>query len=193
MGLRSVSLVMWVGVFDPANPLSVRKLSLAVKVRSHTNKPAHLSLNLLDKPSAPSPPLSLSLYLFLSFHSKFLSWHLFISRFNSLIYFCLFVSIPPSPSLSLSLSSGCQAAFCCMLYMHSFSMPSQIQRDSLISLSGGVKNKTKGRQINHINVRSRESDCVQTVRSKYRNIPGLGKCNWSWFSKAADSTAFIRV
>lgn len=116
MGLRSVSLVMWVGGVDadPAYLLLVRKLSLAVKVRSHTltythTQTAHPSLYLPDRLSTPPLPLFgfliyLFFYLFSVFslslpHPVFLPWHLL-----SLFLILLSISVSSSPSLPLYLS-----------------------------------------------------------------------------------------
>lgn len=145
-------------------------------MRSHT--PAHPSLYLLDRLSSTSRWLA-SLYFFYLLHVfffllsslPFLPWQNDLSFFNSLIYFCLFISLPPSQSPS----SRCQASFSCMLYMHSLSMPSQILQVALIFLSGRLPNKTEERGVKYRAVRSSKSDHVQTVRSKYRTNPGLGK------------------
>lgn len=136
---------------DPAYLLSVRKLNLAVRVRSHTHTcpPIVLSPGQTVKSSPASLWLSFFFNLIFVF-SFFLSptSPLLLTRL-SLPLILSSISVSLSSSLSLSLSSRCQASFYCMLYMHSLSMPPKIQQDSLISLSGGVTKKNR-RQKNKI-------------------------------------------
>lgn len=59
--------------------------------------------------------------------------------------------------------------------MHGLSMPSQIRQVALIFQSGRTTNKAEERGVKYHAIRSSNSDDVQTVRSKYRTNPGLGK------------------
>lgn len=100
IGLQTVSVVMWAAVVysDPAYHRSLRKLSLTVRVKSHTHPCMCLPMLLSLKRIYLRCPLYLSLA---SFHTCFIAFLLSFSpslplpaTFNSPFYFCLFLSSP---------------------------------------------------------------------------------------------------
>lgn len=61
---------------------------------------------------------------------------------------------------------------CCVSYMHSLSMHSQIHSDSVIFPAGRITFEAKDRGIK---ARSSHLDGIQSVTSKHWNTPGLGE------------------
>lgn len=146
-------------------------------MRTHTQLPTRHSLDRLSGP--PLPLLAFLLAVFCIF-----------SVFNSLVYFCIFISL--LYCFFLSLSFRWQPSFGYFwLYMNSLSLLPQIQQASFISLAGWVMNKTEDRGIKSCNIRSSHWDDVQTVRSKYRNKSSLGKFALPWYDIVVVRIAFI--
>lgn len=100
-------------MFKPAYRLSVRKLSLAVKVRSHTQScPPIFKSSAKTFSSSSDSQLSFLFTLFLPFYSEFLflpsSPDTFHLSLNSLVYFRLFIFLHLSlPDARLLLAACC--------------------------------------------------------------------------------------
>lgn len=92
-----------------------------------------------------------------------------ISRTDALLLGFHHFSLCSLWSFSLRLPD---VSVCCVSYMHSLSMHSQIHLDSVIFRAGRITFEAEDRGIK---ARSSHSDGIQSVTSKHWNTPGLGE------------------
>lgn len=175
---------MWAAVVysDPAYHRSLRKLSLTVRVKSHTHPCMCLPMLLSLKRIYLRCPLYLSLA---SFHTCFIAFLLSFSpslplpaTFNSLFYFRLFLSAPcRSFFLLLRASFGCEQPLCSRflhaLLIHVLRYPSGIILFFYLE-ECRIKPKTEEQKYS----RSRSSDVftpVQGIRQTWVSLSCLMK------------------